>query len=111
MAEIWYSFRETTAFTRRLLKLLDDDEYAILQEELTEYPEQGKIIKGSGGIRKIRWSLEGRGKRGGARVIYYFAVANEEIFMLDIYAKNERADLSSDEIKELRETVRAWLEK
>ncbi len=110
MAEIWYSFRETIAFTRRLLKLLDDDEYATLQEELTEYPEQGKIIKGSGGIRKMRWSLEGRGKRGGARVIYYFASSDEEIFMLDIYAKNEKTDLLPDEIKELREIVRAWLE-
>ena len=106
---VLFSFRETPRFTRRALALLGDDSLAQLQWELIAAPEQGAIIKGSGGIRKIRWSLEGRGKRGGARVIYYFAVANEEIFMLDIYAKNEKTDLSPNEIKELREIVRAWL--
>jgi mRNA-degrading endonuclease RelE of RelBE toxin-antitoxin system len=64
-------FIETPTFTRRIQQVLSDDEYRLLQQELTERPEGGKIIPGSGGLRKIRWGLPGSGKRGGIRVIYY----------------------------------------
>src|SRR5688500_14854462 len=105
MNEILYSFRETNWFTKQVSKLLTDEEYSKLQWRLIEFPDAGDVIKGSGGIRKIRQSAKGRGTRGGARVIYYFAADNQEIFMLDIYAKNEKEDLSIEQIRELKNLV------
>ena len=104
-----YSFRETPHFTKRLAKHLSDDEYSELQWFLIDQPEVGKVVPGGGGIRKMRWQAEGRGKRGGLRVIYYLATAQGEIFLLDLYAKNERADLSPDDLRDLRELVKEWL--
>lgn len=98
-------FVETTAFSRRVTTRIADDEYARLQRALMEQPEVGVIIKGSGGIRKIRWGLPGRGKSGGARFIYYWHVARDTILMLDVYTKNEKEDLSDDELKALRRVV------
>ena len=109
--KILYSFRELERFTERLSKLLSEEDYSVLQWELIDNPEGGTIIKASGGIRKIRWSAKGRGKRGGARVIYYLAVGKDTIFMLDIYAKNEKENLSAFEVKFLRNLVKEWLEK
>lgn len=98
-------FIETTAFTRRLQTLLPDDEYGRLQTSLILRPDWGDIISGSGGIRKLRWQSSGRGKRGGARVIYYWAVTRDTILMLDVYPKNEKEDLTSDELKTMRRVV------
>jgi len=109
MNEILYSFIETAWFTKRVSELLTDEEYNKLQWRLIEFPDAGNVIKGSGGIRKIRQSAKGKGTRGGARVIYYFAAENREIFMLDIYAKNEKEDLSIEQIRELRNLVKAWI--
>jgi mRNA-degrading endonuclease RelE of RelBE toxin-antitoxin system len=67
----------------------------------------GAVIPGSGGLRKVRWSPAGRGKRGGVRVIYYWAVAQERILMLLVYSKNERDDLSADQMRILRRVVEA----
>ena len=98
---------ETSVFTRRIVALLTDDEYRKLQVVLANRPNAGAVIAGSGGLRKIRWTIEGRGKRGGVRVIYYWAVAQERIVMLFVYAKNERADLSTDQLGILRKIVEA----
>lgn len=108
MSEILYSFRETTWFTKKVLELLTDEEYSKLQWRLIEFPDAGDVIKGSGGIHKIRQSAKGKGTRGGARVIYYFAVKNQEILMLDIYAKNEQEDLSIEQIREFKKLVEEW---
>ncbi len=78
-----------------------DEEYAELQMALVANPQAGNLIPGGGGLRKIRWKMKGRGKRGGARIIYYFAVKNDLILLLDIYAKNEKSDLTKDELKML----------
>lgn len=67
---------ETSVFTRQVQKLLNDEEYQELQLALAEGPDLGVIIGGSGGLRKVRWSRQGRGKRGGVRVIYYQWVQN-----------------------------------
>ncbi len=96
---------ETSIFTRRVTQLLSDDEYRELQATLVERPKAGPVIPGSGGIRKLRWSASGRGKRGGARVIYYWATEQERILMLLIYAKNESDDLTQDQIKTLRQIL------
>jgi hypothetical protein len=109
MNEILYSFRETSSFTKGVSKLLTDEEYIKLQWRLIEFPNAGDVIKGSGGIRKIRQSAKGTGTRGGARVIYYFAARNQEIFMLHIYAKNEKEDMSIKQTRELKLLVEEWL--
>jgi hypothetical protein len=96
---------ETSIFTRQVQGLLSDNEYRRLQMMLVLDPDAGVVIPGSGGLRKIRWSLEGKGKRGGVRVIYYWAVSESQVLMLLIYAKNEMSDLTREQIKILRTIV------
>jgi mRNA-degrading endonuclease RelE of RelBE toxin-antitoxin system len=95
-------FVETNIFARRVQQYMDDDEYAGLQATLAARPDAGSIIKGSGGIRKLRWAGSGRGKRGGLRVIYYWRVAKDRISMLLVYPKNEMDDMTADQVKQLR---------
>lgn len=111
MNEKLFSFIETSWFTKRVTELLADEEYNKLQWRLIEFPTAGDIIPGSNGIRKIRVSAKGKGTRGGARVIYYFAVSREEIFMLDVYAKNEISDLTIQQVRELKELVEEWVKR
>lgn len=96
---------ETSTFTRQVQSLLSDEEYYQLQMALVLNPGLGSIIQGSGGLRKLRWSLGGRGKRGGIRTIYYWAVLEDQILMLFMYAKNEKDDLTPDQLKLLRRIV------
>jgi len=98
-------FKETSVFTRQISKLVPDDAYRELQQELIFNPSAGDVIRGSGGLRKIRWRSAAGGKRGGIRVIYYWYVADSEIYLLLAYGKNEKADLSAKEIKILRTFV------
>ena len=102
-------FEEFPPFTRRLLALLNDDDFARLQVLLLTRPDAGKVIPKSGGLRKVRWAAKGHGKRGGARVIYYWIVARDRILLLDIYAKSEEEDLSQREIRQLRTLVEEHL--
>ena len=99
---------ETTIFTKLIVRLMDDDNYRELQDVLIGNPEAGDVIPGSGGLRKIRWRIAGRGKRGGVRVIYYRVNTAERIYMLYAYAKNEAADLTRDQLKALRQIVERW---
>ena len=96
---------ETSIFTRRLKTLLEDEDYRELQNSIILSPASGKIIKGSGGIRKLRWRGSGRGKRGGVRLIYYWYQNEDIILMLLIYPKNERDDLSPAQLKTLKSIV------
>jgi len=96
---------ETSIFTRQVLTLLSEEEYRKLQLALILRPNLGVVIPGSGGLRKARWALEDRGKRGGVRTIYYWAVAQDQILMLMIYAKNEQDDLTPDQLKILRRII------
>jgi hypothetical protein len=100
-------FFETSVFTRRVTELLSDDEYAELQQALTANPSAGDVIPGSGGLRKMRWAIAGRGKRGGARVIYYHLASRDQFYMLLIYGKNEQDDLSPEQLRMLRKAVEA----
>lgn len=96
---------ETPIFTRQLLSTLSDDEYRLFQNELLERPDAGKVIPGSGGLRKLRWAAEGRGKRGGLRVIYYWFTARGTILLLFIYPKNVQDNLTPDQLKQLKKVV------
>lgn len=96
---------ETSIFTKKITSILNDEEYRDLQNVLVAMPGTGEIIQGSGGIRKIRWGASGRGKRGGARIIYYWANNHDQIFMLFAYAKNECDDLTKDQLSVLRDIV------
>ena len=97
-------FIETSIFTRLVQELLSDDEYRELQSALIQRPDLGAIIQGSGGLRKARWSLPGRGKSGGARVIYYL-VSQEKILMVFIYPKGKQDDLTAEQLKRLRKII------
>lgn len=99
-------FVETPVFTVALRRHLDDETYRALQLALALRPEQGPIIQGAGGLRKLRWSAQGRGKRGGLRLIYYWEPSSDTFYMLYLYAKNEQGDLASDQVKVLRQLVR-----
>jgi len=96
---------ETPIFTRRVNEILSDDEYRLFQNTLVLRPDLGKIIQGSGGLRKIRWSASGKGKRGGSRVIYYWFKDQDTILMLLIYKKKELDDLNKEQLKLLKEMV------
>lgn len=98
-------FIEAPLFSRLLSEYLSDDEYAALQWALTQRPEAGAIIPGSGGIRKLRWAGSGRGKRGGLRVIYYWKTRAGEIWLLTLYAKNEAEDIPLNVLKQLQQEI------
>jgi mRNA-degrading endonuclease RelE of RelBE toxin-antitoxin system len=87
-------FVETPVFTATLQRHLDDERYRRLQIALMLRPEQGPVIRGSGGLRKVRWATAGSGKRGGLRVIYYWAPAERAFYMLYAYSKTEQGDLT-----------------
>ena len=96
---------ETSIFTRQVRSLLDDDDYRRLQTILVMRPDAGDLIPGGGGLRKIRWGAQGRGKRGGVRVIYYWAVSRDRILMLLMYAKNVQDNLTPEQLKVLRKMI------
>ena len=101
-------FIETPVFTADVKALLPDESYADLQMELTARPTAGDVIPGTGGLRKIRWRLPGQGKRGGARVIYYWRTSHSQILFLAIYGKGTKDDLTAAEKRLLRQIVERW---
>ena len=102
-------FIETPIFTKLVIDLISDDEYRKLQLALVLRPEAGKIISGSGGLRKIRWKSGGSGKRGGLRLIYFWDVPEDTIYMLLIYKKSKQEDLTQSQLKILRNLVKEFL--
>jgi len=100
-----YSFIESKLFSRLLGDYLTDDEYAELQTALADAPERGAVVPGSGGVRKLRWSQPGRGKRGGIRVIYYAKTHEGIIWMLTIYAKNEEQSIPAHVLRKIKEEI------
>ena len=97
---------ETFTFTRQITGLLSDEDYGAFQSRLAANPGLGARILGGGGIRKIRVALGSRGKRGGARVIYYWAVRKDLILMLFAYPKSESADLTPKQVAQLAKVVK-----
>lgn len=101
-------FIETSIFTKEIQRLLPDESYRILQSILMLRPNARSTIPGSGGLRKIRWSLPGSGKRGGLRIIYFWSPP-DTIFMLFPYRKTEQEDITSDQLKLLHKIVKEFL--
>lgn len=102
-------FIEAPAFTRNLSSYLDDDGYRELQNYLARGPEMGDLIPGTGGFRKIRWAYKrrGKGRRGGLRVIYYHFAAEQQVWLVTLYGKDEMADLTAAQNKALRAAIAA----
>ncbi|MEL6300004.1 MAG: transcriptional regulator [Pseudomonadota bacterium] len=101
-----FSFVETPLFTKLVREYLSDDEYQRLQQHaLIEAPEAGAVIKGSGGIRKLRWAAPGRGKRGGYRVIYFLRKPKGVVWMLTMYPKNVADSIPAHVLKQIREEI------
>jgi hypothetical protein len=100
---------ETPIFTKLISQIMNDDEYKELQEALIIKPDLGVLIKNSGGLRKVRWSVDGRGKRGGVRIIYYWMTENEQLYMMYIFPKNTQENLTDAQTKALRQIVERWL--
>lgn len=98
-------FIEDVWFQRRRQGRLDDDELFGFMEWLAVHPDAGKIIRGSGGLRKVRWSSGSHGKRGGVRIIYFWWITDSKILLLDVYGKSRQEDLSADEIKRLKRKI------
>ena len=101
-------FIETSVFTKEITRLLPDEHYRMLQTALMLRPDAGDLIQGSGGLRKVRWNLPGRGKRDALRVIYYWDPP-DVIFMLLPYGKTDQEDLTPKQLRLLRALVKEWL--
>jgi hypothetical protein len=101
-----FTFIESAAFERVRDVYLDDDEYGELQQFMMQNPEAGNVVRGSGGVRKLRWRREGSGKRGGLRVIYFVRYEPDEFWMLALYAKAKRENVPGDILRKLKEAFR-----
>jgi len=98
-------FIETRLFTKLLPNYLSDEEYRGLQSYLLQKPDAGDIVRGSGGVRKVRWAKAGQGKSGGLRAIYYWKKSDHEIWMLTLYSKSERATIAGHQLKQIAEAI------
>lgn len=101
-------FIETSIFEKLRPDYVDDDSYQKFQLSLMETPKKGDVIQGTGGIRKIRWSAKGKGKRSGVRIIYYWLDNKKRFYLLTLYAKNEVTDLKPDDKKILKQIIEGW---
>jgi hypothetical protein len=99
------SIIESPEFIQRARKIMTTEQQDELLLFLARNPTAGDVIPDSGGVRKLRWLAEGRGKRGGSRVIYYFHDLSMPLVLFTVYAKNEKSDLSANERKALRVAV------
>ncbi len=84
---------------------MKDEEYRLFQLYLMNNPEKGDIIKGSGGVRKIRWAINNKGKSGGIRVIYYWKDKASEMWLLTLYAKNEQDSIPAHILKQIAQEI------
>lgn len=98
----YITFIETKIFSKRMAGLLSDDDFAAFQAELAQNPEKGPVVEGSGGLRKVRWRLKGRGKSGGLRIIYLYIRVRNRIYLVFVFAKDESDNLTPVQKKQLK---------
>jgi hypothetical protein len=101
----WVTFIEQPVFTRLLLEVVEDDAYRRFQNELAANPEKGPVVKGSGGLRKARMALPGRGKSGGARVLYLWFPSRQTIVFYLVYTKGEMENIPAAQMKAIKYEV------
>lgn len=101
---------ETPEFSSVIRKLLTEEEREALVDYMAHNPLVGDLVPGTGGVRKLRWRLQGRGKRGGARVIYFYSGDDIPLFVLTAFAKNQRQDLSQRDRNQLRGLTKILIE-
>lgn len=106
---IYMEIFETSVFTKQISRLISDENYRQLQRVLVINPLTGALIKNSGGLRKIRWRIECKGKSGDIRVIYYYVTADSKIYMLVAYEKSKKDDLTQKQLASLKKLVREEL--
>ncbi len=99
------TFIETKLFTKLVVTYLPDDSYRQLQAALASDPEAGPLIPGSGGLRKIRWGIAGRGKRGEPRIIYYARITQDEIWLLTLYPKNVAETIPPHVLRQIKQEL------
>jgi hypothetical protein len=100
-------FIETKIFSKRIAGLISDSAFAEFQADLAQNPEKGPVIEGTGGLRKVRWKLKGKGKSGGIRIMYLFLKTDNVIHLVFVFAKSESDNLADDEKKQLKNIVNA----
>ena len=98
-------FIEAPAFSKYLYDYLNDDEFLGLRAFLVKHPDTGKVVPGSGGVRKLRWAVSGKGKSGGVRVIYYFKKQDDEIWLLTIYSKSEVENIPAHVLRQIAQEI------
>jgi len=99
---------ETSIFSHLIQEIMSDDDYRSLQEALITKPDAGDVIRGSGGLRKVRWKVEGKGKSGGVRIIYYWVAADDQIRMVYAYRKSKQENLTPEQLATLRQIIERW---
>ena len=99
------AFIETKLFTKLVEQYLSHDSYRQLQIALASDPEAGPLIPGSGGLRKLRWGIAGRGKRGGLRIVYYVRLRQDEIWLLTLYPKNVADNIPSHVLRQIKQEI------
>lgn len=100
-----YTGVETAVYTAKVQRILTDDEREAFAVFDAQNPKVGSVVRGAGGVRKVRWAQKGMGKRGGARVIYYNRLNQGEIWLLTLYAKSERSTIPAHELKLIKEVI------
>jgi len=100
-----YTVIETPVYSRKAGRLLSEDEREEIAAFISRNPTAGSIVRGSGGVRKVRWARWGSGKSGGVRIIYYNQLRHEEIWLLTLYAKNERSTIPPNELKLIKASI------
>jgi hypothetical protein len=102
-----FTFIETPIFTSRIVDLISDDELAEFQVNLAQNPEKSGPIRGTGGLRKVRWNLEGKGKSGGIRIMYLPLEVHGHLYLIFVFTKGESENLSASETRELKKIADA----
>jgi hypothetical protein len=100
-----YEFIESSLFTQMVYDYLTEEDYRAFQLYLLEHPEAGDVVRGSGGVRKVRWARPGTGKSGGVRVCYYVRNAAGQILLLLIYAKSAQDSIAGPVLKQIKELL------